>query len=219
MIEFDEILRVTEEAFVKEGADDDDVSADIDTILASTEKLLAVSHGMAEPDERDSLAFRRVFSPDKLFAERIALDADKVRLKLMRRLARQKSLSAMPVSYFDPYVEGLVVGHPLSTPLEEINPLQLVEQSRRITQFGPGGLTSDAQVTTEAQALHPSVFGFLSAVEGPESSRIGLDTRLAWGAKVGTDGQIYQKFLNRRNGKREWVPASELADKVVGLPD
>jgi DNA-directed RNA polymerase beta subunit len=222
MISFHEILEATGSVFNKQsdaGHSGDDASVDIDTILASTEKLLAVNRGVAEPDERDSLEFRRVHSPDKLFSERVELDADRLRSKLMRRLARQKTLRAMPVSYFDPYVEGLVVGHPLSSPLEEINPLQLVEQARRITQFGPGGITSESQVTSDAQALHPSVFGFLSTVEGPESERIGLDTRLAWGTKLGTDGQIYQEFLNRRTGKRQWVSPSGLMDKVIGLPD
>jgi len=220
MISFHEILEATENAFTKDADDKEgEASADIDTILASTEKLLAVNRGLVEPDERDSLEFRRVYTPDKLFAERISLDADKLRMKLMRRLARLKALNALPVSYFDPYTEGLVVGHPLSSPLEEINPLQLVEQARRITQFGPGGLVSESQVTPEAQALHPSIFGFLDAISGPESSRIGLDTRMAWGTKIGTDGQIYQQFKNRRTGQTQWIPPAGLVDKVVGLPD
>lgn len=222
MIDFDEILKATEEALgCKEAsaAEDDDVSADIDTILASTEKLLAVSRGVAEPDERDSLEYRRVYTPDKLFAERVALDADKLRRMLMRRLSRQRSLKALPVAYFDPYTEGLVVGHPLSSPLEEINPLQLVEQARRITAMGPGGLASAEQITPEAQNIHPSTFGFISAIEGPESERIGIDTRLAWGARIGTDGQIYQRFMDRRSGKPKWLSPSDLTGRTIGLPD
>lgn len=221
MIEFDDIWETTTEALglPKQADDNDDVPADIDTILAATEKILAVSKGQAEPDERDSMVFRRIFTPDKLFAERIELDAGKLRQKLMRVLARRKTLKAMPVAFFDPYTEGLVVGHPLSSPLEEINPLQLVEQGRRISQFGPGGLAGIEQITPESQNIHPSSFGFLASIEGPESERIGLDTRLAWGTKLGSDGQIYQQFNNRRSGKPQWVSPSDLADKVVGLPD
>lgn len=224
MLAFEDILKATSEALgVKVAAspdlDEGDVPADIDTILAATEKLLAVNRGMAEPDERDSLEFRRVYTPDKLFAERIDLDADKLRRTLMRRVAKQRSLKVLPVAYFDPYVEGMIVGHPLSSPLEEINPLQLVEQSRRITAMGPGGLSSSEQITPESQNIHPSTFGFISAIEGPESERIGIDTRLAWGAKLGDDGQIYQSFKNRRTGKPEWVSPSQLVGKTVGLPD
>jgi hypothetical protein len=107
--------------------DDDAVAADIPVLLASTEKLLAVNRGLTEPDERDSLEFRKVYTPDKLFAERIDLDADKVLRNTMRRVAKMRSLKAIGTAHFDPYVEGLILGNPLSSPLEEINPLHLVE--------------------------------------------------------------------------------------------
>lgn len=225
MLDFDSIFNVTRE--VVSGAEDltktadesGDVSADVDAMLAATEKILAISHGLTDPDERDSLVFRRVHTPDRLMAERIDLDADKLRRSLMRRLSRQRTLKGMSVAYFDPYTEGMIVSHPLSTPLEEINPLQLVEQARRITAMGPGGLASSEQITPEAQNIHPSTFGFISAIEGPESERIGIDTRMAWGARLGSDGKLYQRFLNRRSGESSWVSPDMLDGRVVGLPD
>jgi DNA-directed RNA polymerase beta subunit len=195
----------------------DDVDASVDTILAATEKILAINRGVAQPDERDSLRFRRLYPMDRLISERIALDADKLFLKTMRRVIRQKSLKPINVNHFDKYTENLIVGNPLSMPLEEINPLHLIEQARRVTQMGPGGLGEDS-ITEEAQNLHPSEFGFLSALEGPESERIGVDTRIAWGAKIGSDGNIYQKFLNKKTGRREWLNPTDLGNKIVGLP-
>jgi DNA-directed RNA polymerase beta subunit len=195
----------------------DDVDANVDTILAATEKILAINRGLAQPDERDSLRFRRLYPMDRLISERIALDADKLFLKTMRRVIRQKSLKPINVNHFDKYTENLIVGNPLSMPLEEINPLHLIEQARRVTQMGPGGLGEDS-ITEDAQNLHPSEFGFLSALEGPESERIGVDTRIAWGAKIGSDGNIYQKFLNKKTGRREWLSPTDLGDKIVGLP-
>lgn len=197
---------------------DDDVSADIDTILASTEKLLAVSRGVTDADERDSLEFRQVMRPADLLSERVHLDADKLLRVTMRRLAKQRSLKVVGPSHFDRYATGLLIGHELSSPLEEINPLQLVEQARRITQMGPGGLPSTESITPEAQNLHPSQFGFLSAIEGPESEKIGVDTRLAWGARYGSDGRLYQKFTDRKSGQQRWVSYPEIAGRTIGLP-
>jgi DNA-directed RNA polymerase beta subunit len=196
----------------------DDVSVTPDVLMAVTHKLLAVNRGHAEPDERDSLAFRRVHTPDKLFAERVTLDAGKLRRVAMRRIAKQRNLKAIGPSHFDPYMQGMIIGNPLSSPIEEINPISLVEQSRRITQMGPGGIPSSDSVTAEAQSVHPSIFGFLDCISGPESERIGVDTRLAWGAKIGSDGKIYQKMLNRRTGKHQYVSPEDLENKVIGLP-
>lgn len=196
-----------------------EISAGISTILAATEKLLAVNRGLTDPDERDSLEFRRVLTPAELFAERIDLDAGQVMRKSLRRLARAKTLKPLGSGHFDGYITGMITGNPLSTPLEEINPIHLVEQARRITQMGPGGLPSEDSISAEAQNVHPSQFGFLSPVEGPESSRAGVDTRMAWGAKIGSDGNLYQRFYNRRAGRHEWVSPSSLVNKAVALPD
>jgi DNA-directed RNA polymerase beta subunit len=222
---YDVIFNRVKEAFqqpvapLPDEASSDDVSVTPDAMLSITEKLLAVNRGHAEPDERDSLVFRRVHTPDKLFAERVTLDANKIRRVAMRRVARQRNLKAIGPSHFDPYMTGMIIGNSLSSPIEEINPISLVEQSRRITQMGPGGIPSEESVTSEAQNVHPSIFGFLDSISGPESSRIGVDTRLAWGAKVGDDGKIYQKMLNRRTGKHQYVSPEDLANKIVGLPD
>ena len=197
--------------------EDDDTDAGVDTILSATEKILAVNRGLTDQDERDSLKFRKVYPMDKLLSERIYLDADKLFLKSMRRIIRQRNLKSVGVNHFDKYSEGLIIGNPLSMPLEEINPLHLVEQARRVTQMGPGGLGDDS-ITEEAQNLHPSEFGFLSALEGPESERIGVDTRLAYGTKIGSDGLIYQKYRNKRTGVNEWLSPVDVAGKIVGIP-
>lgn len=196
----------------------DDVAVDIPMILSATQKLLDVNRGVAEPDERDSLAFRKVWTPDKLLAERIFLDAGNSRRSAMRRLARMRNLKPLGTAPFDGYAQGLLVGNPLSSPLEEINPLHLVEQQRRISQLGPGGIDA-SQITESVQSLHPSVFGFLDSIAGPESERIGVDTRAAWGTKIGSDGRIYQRFKNRRTGKYEWLSPADLQNRVVGIPD
>lgn len=198
---------------------DDAVSVDVDTLLAATDKLLAINRGVAEPDDRDSMEFRRVMTPDKLLEERIELDAGKLRRVMMRRLAKVRSLKPIGVSHFDPYSEGLIVGHPLSAPIEEVNPIALVEQSRRLTAMGPGGVPSDDSITEEMQNVNPSQFGFISVLEGPESQRAGVDVRLAHGVRFGSDGKLYQKMMDRRAGHPRWVSPSELSNKTLGIED
>jgi hypothetical protein len=346
--------------FQYDDEDDEDVDGGVDTILATTEKVLAVNKGLTPADQRDSLRYRKIYSMDRLLNERIALDTDQILRNTMRKVSRVGSLKPISSGHFSGYTEGMVVGHPLSLPLEEINPMHLLEQSRRVTQMGPGGLPGSSSITEEAQNLHPSEFFFLSAVEGPEcfltgqvmtdtgwvdwkdvtkdtmfwckvkgkteynkasritadpydgqviivdtptinmvvtpnhriyyiddvgvlrwkyarnlfglelviplksdythkleerhwslgmrkgtaycatvpggmlhvrgntgssgywsgnSERIGVDTRVAWGSKLGSDGRIYQRFRNKRTGKYEWLNSRDLENKVIGLPD
>lgn len=203
-------------------ADDDPdeyVGVGVDGILAASSKLLAINRGDAKPDERESWAYKRVMTPDRLLRERIRLDADKSGRKLMRALARRKTLDAMTPFHFDNYATGLLLGNPLSTPLEEINPMHIVEQLRRVTMMGPGGIGSSQAITPSMQAVHASQFGFVSPLEGPESERAGIDVRLAWNTRIGSDGRVYQQFLNRKTGQMEWLSPEDLEGKTFKLPD
>lgn len=190
----------------------------VNGLLASTEKQLAVNRGLAEPDERDSMQFQKVLRPAALFRERVKMDSGKLARTAMYRAAKTKNLKGLTPGYFDGYINSVLIGNPLTAPLEEINMMQLVTNARRITRMGPGGLPSSDSITEEAQAIHPSQFGYLSTVEGPESERAGIDVRVAMGVKLGSNGRLYQKVLNKRTGKMQWVSPSDLVGRVVKLP-
>lgn len=195
------------------------VPVGIKGLLATSQKLLAINRGLDKTDERDSLLFKRILTTDRLLSERVRLDSGRVRGAMMPLIARHKNLKAIGPFAFDSYMEKFLIGNPLSSPLEEINPLHLLEQSRRATQMGPGGIGTDNAITEDMQAIRTDQFGFVSTLEGPESEKIGIDTRMAWGSKIGSDGKPYQKFLNRRTGKHQWMSPEDLDGLTVKLPD
>ena len=195
------------------------VPVGIKGLLATSQKLLAINRGLDKTDERDSLLFKRILTTDRLLSERVRLDSGRVRGAMMPLIARHKNLRAIGPFAFDSYMEKFLIGNPLSSPLEEINPLHLLEQSRRATQMGPGGIGTDNAITEDMQAIRTDQFGFISTLEGPESEKIGIDTRMAWGSKIGSDGKPYQKFLNRRTGKHQWMSPEDLDGLTVKSPD
>lgn len=195
------------------------VNPGVGGILAASEKLLAINRGLSEPDNRDALQFKRVHNTHDMIREHIVRDSGKIRRQMMRRLAKIRSLKAVHSGYFDSYVESQLVGNPLSSPLEEINPMHLVENSRRMTLMGPGGIGSADAVTEDAQSIAADQFGFISALEGPESERAGIDTRFAYGTKIGSDGRLYQRFYDRRKKRHRWMSPEDLDGLVVKLPD
>lgn len=195
---------------VAQGEDADYMPVGLSGIIAATAKLKAVSRGQTPPDERDSIEYKTYLTPDKLLRERIRLDADKTRLNVLRRAARVRNLSAVPVNAFDGYMRGLLIGNPLASPLEEVNPMHVVEQARRVSGFGPGGIGSSDAVTEEAQAVHASQFGFISPLEGPEcyDQFSEVYTKRGWvpWPEV-TDDDV---FACRINGVLEWHTASRI---------
>lgn len=206
-------------ASVAQSNDDDFVPVGVESLLAASSKLLNISRGREDPDDRDSWEFKTVLTPDRLLQERIRLDADKIRMSAVRNASRTRSLKGLAPGFADNYARGLLIGNPLSSPLEDINPMHVTEQNRRVTGFGPGGIGSADAITEEAQSIHPSQFGFISPMEGPESEKAGIDSRLSFGVMLGSDGNLYRKMRNRRTGKMEWVSHVKAAQSVIGVPD
>jgi len=194
------------------------VPVGVGAIVEASSKLLDVNRGVATPDNRDHYAYKRVMTPAAFLKERIRLDADRARRQIAALVARKRSLSALQPGAFDSYVDGMINGNPLALPLEEINPLHLVEQARRLTHMGPGGIGSSDAITPEMQAVDASQFGFVSATEGPESELAGVDVRAATGTKLGSDNKIYQRFVNR-DGDFIWLSPEDTQDLSVKLPD
>lgn len=188
-------------------------------VLASTEKLLAINRGLTDTDERDSLKYQKVLRTHGMLREGIKMDAGKIARTAMYQASKRGNLDGMGPGVFDGYVNRMLVGNQLTSPLEEINPMQLTENARRITKMGIGGLRSSQSITEDAQAVHPSQFGFIDVVAGPESEKAGIDVRAAWGTKLGSNGRIYQKMLNRRTGRMQWVCPEDMDGKVMKIPD
>lgn len=191
----------------------------VDGLLAASEKLLAINRGVVEPDERDSMKFQKIIRPHTMFKEGIKMDAGKISRQIMYQASKRRNLNGLGPNAFMPYIDRVLKGNPLTSPLEEINPMQLVENARRITKMGPGGIPSDDSITEEAQSVHPSQFAFICPISGPESARAGIDTRAAWGTKVGSNGRLYQVMFDRRDKKYKWMSPQDVADLVVKIPD
>jgi len=189
-------------------------------ILEASRRLLAINRGEEEVDDRDNLRFKRYYMPHDLMGERVEMDTGRLRTALVRRLAKTRKLKSMPPFYFDRYMTGHLIGKTaMAFPTEETNPLHLADQGVRSTLMGPGGIGDPSAITEEAQAVSPSTFGFIDSVSGPESEKSGVDVRLASGARVGSDGRIYQRFFDRRSGEDRWMSADDLDGLVVRLPD
>lgn len=186
------------------------VSVGLDGVLASTEKLLATNRGLDFPDQRDSLPNDRFYMPHDLLAERIKIDTGKLRRKAMRYAARHRSLKGLMPFAFDDYANGLLVGNPLSQPLEEINPMQIAEQARRVTKMGSGGVGDPQAITLGMQSVDPTQFGFISPIEGPECFDPETEVFTSRGWVKWPNVTPKDIFACRVNGVLEWHQAERL---------
>jgi DNA-directed RNA polymerase beta subunit len=189
-----------------------------EAIVDSTKRILGVFKKEQEQDDRNSLAFKSFHSIDDFVAERVEKDSGGLARRLVMKLDKTKSLAKVPSSYFNPYFKTLIKGDDRAQPIEEVNPLQAFDNMHKNVVLGEGGIGSVDMVEMAARNIHPSQFGFIDPVRGPESEKIGIDTRFTHGTYKGSDKKIYARFINARTGKMEMLSPDQTRKYRIAFP-
>ncbi len=193
-------------------------TAGVPTLLRASQKLLNISKQTEDVDDRDSLAFQTLHSPEDFFAERIRKDAGQIGRKLLWRATLKGNVQHVPTGALSPQMTSVLLRSGMGMPLEETNPMDILDQNLRIVRLGEGGIPSIDAVPDESRNVQPSHFGFLDPIRAPESEKIGIDSRVSHRVRKGSDGQFYTDLLDPKSGEMTPVSASRAAKSIVAFP-
>jgi len=188
-----------------------------DTLIGSAQKLLKISRQEAETDDRDSLAFQTFHTPDDFFEERVRKDAGNVGKKLLWKVTNKGNLASIPSSALNDQMQAVFLSSGLAQPLEEINPLEINDQMERVVRLGEGGMGSLDVVPADSRNVQPSHFMFIDPIRGPESAKLGIDSRITRNTVKGSDGKIYTRMLDK-SGKERMIDPVTAASSIVAFP-
>lgn len=199
-------------------------------LLKSATRILEVSRGTAEPDDRDALEFKKAMGVEDLMAERIIKQARFLSRKLLTRLANPDTTlaKAFGSNWLAPAVKGYFGGSGgveggLTNTAEAANPLAILGEQSKLTLVGEGGIGSDHAITIGARLFRPTGASFIDPSHTPEGSSIGVTTHTAVNVrKRGT--HLIAPFYKVINGaadlaKEVYLTTEEAADSVVGYPE
>ena len=187
-----------------------------DSILATTKKLLAVSRGEQEPDDRDSMAYQNLMGPEDLFAERIQKAKNIARNLLWKSTAR-RGIDHIPAGVLTNALQSTLTMSGLGQALEEINTAEILDHQSRVTRRGEGGIQDASAIPMESRSVNPSQLGLIDYLRTPESLSAGIDVRLARNAMKGSDGRLYTKVINAKSGLTETKSANDIADGTLAF--
>jgi DNA-directed RNA polymerase beta subunit len=189
-----------------------------EAMLRTMEKLVNISQGRETTDDRDSLAYQDTHSAEDFFRERITKDAGRLGHRLLWKATMRKNLSGIHPGALTPQMDVVFNRSGMAQPLEEINPLDVVDQNLRVIRMGEGGIASGDAVPSEARGVQPSYFSFIDPVRGPESGAIGVDSRIATEVAKGDDKKLYTKIVNVRTGEVEYQHPGVLTKATIAFP-
>jgi DNA-directed RNA polymerase subunit beta len=189
-------------------------------ILAASKKMLDVHRTAADVDDRDSLAFKTFHSVDDFMKERVALDARAMRSKLGWKLdaSHGNIKKALPAGPFTRSLHGFLVGSSLSAVPMQINPMELLDEAARVTMLGDGAIASERAIPLEARDVHSTHFGIIDPARTPESFKIGVDLRMALGARRDDAGNLYAPVYDVAAKKTTYLKAGDMSKSVVAFP-
>jgi DNA-directed RNA polymerase beta subunit len=190
------------------------------SLLAASKKLLRVYKGEATSDERDSLEYQTLHSPEDFIRERLEHSGRNMRWKLKSKLdltSKPEISKVLPSSTFTKPVDSFITTSQITTSPTQINPIALINDASSITRFGEGGIGSERAIPADVRTLHASHLGALDPFGTPESSKSGVDVRAAQHLYKDDRGRLHTILKNVRTSKNQFVPVSEIPRSTVAF--
>ena len=194
-------------------------------IIAAFKYLIDLQNGKGYVDDIDHLSNRRV----RRVGELVETVAFRVGLLRLERSIREKMSLTKTGEELSP--SSLINARPLiatiseffrrnrlSTILDQTNPLAEVDNLRRLSVMGTGGVTRE-RASFSMRDINASQYSRIDPVRSPEGPNIGLVTYLALYTKVNDYGfleapyRVVEKLEAKKNGE----PKMRVTDQIVYL--
>lgn len=193
------------------------VTLTVDDFIGSIKYLIGLQNGHGKTDDIDHLANRRL----RCVGELVNQTAFKAGLLRLERSIKEKMSLAKPdelptpAAFVNPRpiisaITEFFRRNRLSSILDQVNPLSEIDNLRRISVMGPGGITRE-RASFSMRDIHASQYSRICPVRSPEGPNIGLVTYLALYTKVNDYGFLESPYL-----KVEKVTKGGKTNMVIG---
>ncbi|MDO8168179.1 DNA-directed RNA polymerase subunit beta [Candidatus Phytoplasma melaleucae] len=175
-------------------------------IIASISYYLNLHDNIGFIDDIDYLGNRRLRLIGELLKNQLRVGLNKTKKSIKDRMSISKFDSVTPGGLFNfsslsMAIKTFFCSSRLSHFMDQINPLAIITQKRRISALGTGGIDRD-RAGVELRDVNDSYYGRLCPIETPEGPSIGLICSLATYAQVDKYGFIKTPFFKiiHKNG-------------------
>ena len=181
-------------------------------IVLIIKRLIQLNNGEVEPDDIDHLSNRRIRSVGEILGRQLngAVRRLEKNIKDKMSLYGQDSkvtpsmlVSTKPISAS---IQSFFGSNALSTFMDQVNILAELENKRKVTAGGPGGIAKE-RATFSIREVHNSHYSKFDPVTSPESASIGVILQLAMLARINEYGFLeapYREISHKvKNNKKE----------------
>jgi DNA-directed RNA polymerase beta subunit/DNA-directed RNA polymerase beta' subunit len=188
-------------------------------LALASKNLLSIARGTREPDDRDAILFKNLFSTEDYVGEKIRVMGSGLRRRLTNTIDRHNNLEHLVYpGMFDKAVASVFTESAVSRIPTQDNPVEMLEGFSRTTIIGPGAIGDTRMVTDEAKAVDKSHLGFLDPIDTPEGEKVGIASHLALGvSKKGNE--LFTPVYDVRQKRMVPINTATFYRSNVALPD
>src|SRR3989338_4582613 len=193
-------------------------------IIATIKYLLTLTKNKSDFDDIDHLGNRRLRTVGELislYGIRVGMVRVEREIKERMSLISGEELNVLPSQVVNS--KPLIVAinsfyrtSQLSTIVDQTNPLSELDNLRRITVGGPGGIEKE-RASFSIRDISSSQYGRICPIRSPEGPNIGVVTYMALYTRVNKYGFLetpYRKLVKEKSGSKTKV---KLSDEIVYL--
>ncbi len=191
-------------------------------IVLIVKRLIQLNNGAVEPDDIDHLANRRIRSVGEILERQMNTAIRRLEKNVKDKMSLYgqdaKVTPSMLVSTrpIAASIQSFFGANALSSFMDQANILSELENKRKVTAGGPGGIAKE-RATFSIREVHNSHYSKFDPVTSPESSNIGVVVQLAMLAKINEFGFLeapYRKVLNKVKNVQKDLLNRTLAEDV-----
>ena len=148
------------------GIDTDHITPEL--LMAASKKVLAISQGKAQADDRDSLEYQRVYGSSEYLPEHIQKDGGKVARSILWKATNRGNLDFIGSGALEPHVDSVFNESKLAQYIDGANMYESIDANTKITRIGEGGVGDQRMAPDEMRQINNSFLGFVDALRFPE---------------------------------------------------
>ena len=175
-------------------------------VVAVIREIIRLNNTLgAQPDQIDHLGNRRVRTLNELLKNRLRVGLMRMERIIKDRMSTLDIATLTPAQLINPrpimaIVREFFTSSQMSQFMDNENPLAELEQKRRLTATGPGGLARE-RAGFEVRDVQPSHYGRICPIQTPEGPNIGLVGHLASYARINPYGFIETPYFKVEKGR------------------
>lgn len=196
-----------------------------DDVIRIVKKLIKINNGTEAPDDIDHLCNRRIRSVGEVLERQLLAGIRRLeknikdKMSLYGQDAKVTPSMLVGTKPIAASIQSFFGANQLSTFMDQTNILAELENKRKVTAAGPGGIVKE-RATFSIREVHNSQYAKFDPVTSPESANIGVVTQLAILARINDYGFLespYRKVLRELENKKGNLLNRILDESIPGI--